>query len=93
MASGWQWSLTLTPGAQNIITTAAKSLPKIKNSATTDLSAQGLADISANTNQENDTAPTTGATNPWFLFFTVLAITVILSAIILFIKSKKYVRT
>jgi hypothetical protein len=95
--SGWQWSYTLTPGNKNIITsvkaaTATKSLSNQKISVKNDVKDAGLADISQslNTNQENS------ETNPWFLFFIVLAITIILGAVVLFIKLKilkNYVRT
>ena len=94
--SGWIWSATLTPGAKNIIPIAktlstssvSNDLPKATNSVKND----GVADISqsADTNQDNKSA------NPWFLFFTVLATTIILASILLFIKLKvlkKYVRT
>ena len=84
---GWQWSSTLTPGAKNTITVVevknnTKTLSKAKNS---DNSKIAVADISQaiNTNQEE-----TKITNPWFLFFTVLATTIILAIVVLFIKLK-----
>jgi competence ComEA-like helix-hairpin-helix protein len=84
----WAWSTTLTPAAKNIITAvkkavaAAKTLPKAENSVKNDGVEPGLADLtqSINTNQDN----TLG--NPWFLFFTVLATTIVLAIIVLFIK-------
>ena len=82
----WAWSTTPTPGVKNIITTVEdnnnKTLSKAKNSAKTDVSAQGLADISQslNSNQDNKLS------NPWFLFFIVLATTIILAAITLILK-------
>ena len=79
ISSGWAWSTTLTPGAKNIGTIPEiknKTLSKTKNSAKNDIIAEGLADIS-----QSDSA-----SNPWFLFFIVLATTIILSIIILFIK-------
>jgi hypothetical protein len=86
--SDWAWSTTLTPDIQNIITvaekkTSAKTLSKTKNSAKNDLADKGLADISQSidSNQDNNTQ-----NNPWFLFFIVLATTIILSTIILIIK-------
>ena len=97
----WQWSSTPTPGNRNIITQnkatkVTNALSKTKNSVTNDGVAIGLADIS-------QTYPPTGEanqefiniTNPWFLFFTVLATAIILALIILFIKLtfKKHVRT
>jgi hypothetical protein len=80
----WQWSLTLTPGNKNIIAAAAKTLPKTKNSVKNNGVELGLADISQilNTNQNNNTK------SPWFLFFTALTTTLILAAIVLFIKIK-----
>lgn len=88
-SSGWKWSTTLTPGAVNIIpasasTTSAAVLPKSKNSDKNDVVAAGLADVSqsSSANQENTIS------NPWFLFFTVLAITITLAATTLFIKLK-----
>ena len=88
-AGAWQWSTTLTPGAKNIIT----GLPNAKNSVKNNGVEPGLADISqiANTNQENN-----NLINPWFLFFTVLAITIVLALVVLFIKLilfKNHVRT
>lgn len=86
ISGNWAWSTTLTPGAKNIITVAEnnnnKTLSKPKNSAKTDVSAQGLADISQslNSNQDNKLS------NPWFLFFIVLATTIILAAITLILK-------
>lgn len=84
----WSWSTTLTPAAKNIITAvkkavaAAKTLPRAENSVKNDGIEPGLADLtqSINTNQDN----TLG--NPWFLFFTVLAVTIILAVIVLLIK-------
>lgn len=87
--SGWSWSLTLTPGAKNVITTLApakggsasggKSLSNYENSDKNDLAKTGLADLTqANTADK-------GA-NPWFLFFTALAITIVSASVVLFIK-------
>ena len=92
--SVWQWSLTSTPGTKNIITSiTTKTLPSAKNSVKNDGVALGLASLNQiiNTNQDGN-----DINNPWFLFFMVLAITIILSAIVLFIKLKflkNYVRT
>ncbi len=98
VGSSWQWSSTLTPGAINIITAVRttnnnKALSKSKNSAKNDVSAPGLADVSQSLdgNQENNNIK-----NPWFLFFTVLAATIVLAVIVLFIKLKflkNHVRT
>lgn len=96
--SGWQWSTTLTPGAKNVIAVAA-TLPKQKNSDKNDgvdarlaaISLPAQSDQNINTNQEQNIEK-----NPWFLFFTVLAATIILAIIVLFIKFKffkNHVRT
>jgi len=97
-ASGWIWSSTLTPGAKNIITAiqakiASKTLSKAKNSVKNN----GTADISQSLNTNQDVPGGNETANPWFLFFTVLIITVILAAIVLLIKlkifKKQHVRT
>ena len=97
-ASEWMWSTTLTPGSTNIITAATKTAPasvtpkvlqtdlsKKKNSVKNDVVTPELADLSQDS--------TNGS--PCFLFFTVLATTIILGSIVLLIKFKlkKYVRT
>lgn len=92
-ASGnWAWSTTQTPNAANIITaptlkasstsSGLSVLPKIQNFAKNNVVAEQdlTAGLAGSANQEN--------TNPWFLFFAVLAITIILAAIVLFIKFK-----
>jgi competence ComEA-like helix-hairpin-helix protein len=84
--SGWQWSLTLTPGAINVITipkTSAKALSKSKDSVKNNAVEAGLADISQaiDSNQDNNII-----TSPWFLFFTALVTTIILASIVLIIK-------
>ncbi|MFA6190480.1 MAG: lamin tail domain-containing protein [Candidatus Staskawiczbacteria bacterium] len=79
--NGWTFSKTLTPGAQNIIT-GATTLSKTKNSANNDLATIGLADIS----QSLATDQHKNIKSPWFLFFIVLIITIILAIITLFIK-------
>ena len=89
-ASGWSWSTTLTPGAKNIITavatkTSSKSLSKTKNSVKNNNVEAGLADISQAINGNQEALK---ATNPWFLFFTALVITIILASSVLFIKLK-----
>jgi len=94
--SAWAWSTTLTPGVLNTINAAQtnnKSLSKTKNSVNNNGVDAGLADLTQtiNTNQDNNKM-----TNPWFLFFTALAITIISASIVLFIKLKifkKHVRT
>ncbi len=80
--SAWQWSTTSTPGTKNIIA-AQIVLPKVKNSVKNEGTTPGLADISQsiNLNQDNNSVK-----NPWFLFFIVLASTVILAILVLLIK-------
>jgi len=98
ISASWRWSTTPTPGNKNIITQkedtkSSNILSKAKNSVKNDGVALGLADISQNINKNQDLSETK---NPWFLFFTVLATTIILATILLFIKlkiSKKHVRT
>ncbi len=88
----WTWSATLTPGAKNII-------PAPKNAPASATSKALPADLSNATNSVKNDGVTTnqdsGLTNPWFLFFTVLAVTIILAVIVLFIKLKfsNHVRT
>lgn len=67
-----------------------KPLPKAKKPANSKLSEVGVASISQSINQDE-----TNTTNPWFLFYIVLAVAILSASIILFIKlkSKKYVRT
>ncbi|MCX6723919.1 MAG: helix-hairpin-helix domain-containing protein [Candidatus Staskawiczbacteria bacterium] len=97
-ASGWHWSPTLTPGTVNIITAAqtatiAKALPKAKSSAKNSVATQGLADLSQMANPVRNEI--SNGASPWFMFFTVLAITIILAIIVLIIKIKfkNYERT
>ena len=77
--SGWQWSKTLTPGAKNIIV-----LPKEQNTQ------NGLSNLE---NSDNNNLTTAGLLssgqekiNPWFLFFTALALTIVSAVIVLFIR-------
>jgi competence ComEA-like helix-hairpin-helix protein len=89
----WAWSATPTPGAANIITGLTKTakkqtvaptkvLPKDANSVNNNVTEAGLADISQ-------------TSNPWFLFFIALAITIISAVFVLLIKLKlkNHVRT
>ncbi len=84
----WAWSATLTPGSPNkIILTEAK--PKnplassgpdgLPNSKKSDNNIIEAKDLTAGLNQ---------TASPWFLFFTVSAITIIFAGIVLFIKFK-----
>lgn len=87
---GMQWSTTLTPGASNIITfsitnkTSSKSLSKTQKPANIITAEAGLADISQGITNQDDSKNT----SPWFLFFIALATTLILAALVLFIKFK-----
>lgn len=80
-SSSWAWSTTPTASAQNIVT-GVKVLSKIKNSVNNDLSVDSLASVSKSLNTNQDTQKN----NPWFLFYIVLLVTIILATIILFIK-------
>jgi hypothetical protein len=89
-SSGWGWSTSLTPGAVNVIAVPAKAnkatktaqtikvLPKTEKSVNNDIIQAGTADLSkaVNTNQ----------INPWFLFFIVLTVIIILAIAVLLIK-------
>jgi hypothetical protein len=96
--SGWQWSTTLTPGAGNVVTafktgSNTKTLSKTNNSVKNNDAGLGLANISQsiNTNQDSNLPAQAGkTTNPWFLFFTTLVITIILATAVLFIKLKLF---
>ncbi len=79
-SSGWVWSTTLTPGAQNVVfqinaPTNTENLSNSKKSGKNDIVKAGLANISQ-------------TANPWFLFLTALTITIILAIIVLLIKFK-----
>jgi len=87
MGSGWGWSTALTPGKLNtiVLTNAQSSQNSLSNSKNSDNNnlVAGLSDIgkTAGINQE-----TIKNFNPWFLFFTALAITIISAIIVLFIR-------
>lgn len=92
-SSGWVWSDILTPGLLNNIS-KNQNLPSVK-----DLPNSKKSDISNKIDEKIKTAGTASInstkTNPWFLFFTALIITIISTLFVLFIKFKlnKYVRT
>ena len=83
----WQWSISPTPGAKNIITQnndtqkslslsrtgATEALPKIEKSGSSKEVDVGLAAISQ-------------SINPWFLFLIAIVITIISTIIILILK-------
>ncbi len=76
--SDWQWGPIPTPGAKNIVA-IKKTLSNMENSVKNNNIEPGLASLNRNIN-------TSQIINPWFLFFTVLATTIILAIIVLFIK-------
>ena len=88
--TAWQWSLVSTPKAINFIA-SKNSLSKTEKSVNNNGVELGLANISQATNINQNAKNT----NPWFLFFMALIITIILSFTVLFIKLKfqKNVRT
>jgi len=95
--SGWGWSDSLTPGSPNIIFQNQKKKAE-------GLSNLEKSDISNKNNKGFELAGVSGAsfknagdfvenkiiekTNPWFLFFTALTITIISGIIVLIIKTK-----
>jgi len=86
----WRWSLTLTPGATNIITaiqpkTSSKNLPKAKKSDKNNTSEAGLAGLSQASSVKNKIS---NGKSPWFLFFTALAITIVSATSVLLFKLK-----
>lgn len=84
--SGWSWSASPTPGATNVVIVATKALPKVKKSDNnSNIAEAGTADISQILSANQGELKTN---NPWFLFFTVLSLTVILATAVLFIKFK-----
>lgn len=86
VSSRWEWSSSLTKGATNIITTTdPKILSKTKKSVNNDIE-EGLASL----NQNINTNQSIKNNNPWFLFLTALAITIILAIIVLIIKFRVY---
>ena len=108
--NGWNWSTILTPGATNIITAAATSitsklatvgvakaasLPNTKNSVKNNSVNPELAVPSGNPSQNTNLNQDSVVKNPWFLFFIVLVVTLILGTAVLFIKLKfkNHVRT
>ncbi len=82
-ASGWQWSEALTPATKNII----PSLPNLEKSGNSNKIEVGTAAVMQSISQKG-TAGYPKTKNPWFLFLTALAITMISAAIVLFIKLK-----
>ncbi len=83
-SSDWKFSATLTPGTINVITSViSRGLSKTKKSVNNELDTQALADISK---ALGDDQVNNNIKSPWFLFFIVLATTIILAALTLFIK-------
>lgn len=91
-SNDWAFSTTLTPGVANIITAAPKVLPKAKKSATNNIveAKDFTADLSLSAKDLIKTDQTSQEKNfsPWFLFFIVLAVTIILALAVLIIKFK-----
>lgn len=82
---GWQWTSSPTPAAINAIMNNSENsetdgLPKEEKSVNNTLAALTGANSDNNANQDN----------PWFLFLTAVAISVIAAAIVLLIKFKLY---
>jgi len=82
--NNWQWSRTLTPGAENSIPEAI--LPKTE-SRDNNIVDNGPANVSLALEQKE--AHPISTNNPLFLFFIVL-ITTIISAVILFLVKMKF---
>lgn len=86
MNSQWSWNPNLTPGAENIIITKTdKTLPNPQKTDTTYVAA---AAESINLILGNPDDAATRQSNPWFLFLTAIAITIIFAIIILLVKFK-----
>ena len=88
----WQWSIAPTPGAGNTIQTnapaAAKVLPKAKKTDNKIHAAAVSNPVNSAENPFSDALETTNASNPWPLFAAAAAITIISTAVILFLKLK-----
>lgn len=80
------WSTTITPGKKNIISTPSV-LPKTEKSVNNKNTNPALAGLSQGAGYDNFKEKLE-TKNPWFLFFTVLGLTLILAAAVLFIKLK-----
>ena len=91
--SGYQWSDTLTPATQNIITSpsgknTAKGLPKtVKTDTNKNIQTASIASAIG------EGAIKTAKNNPLFLFFAVLATIIVLTIIILLIKFRVFKKT
>ena len=88
MAGLWKWSTALTPAGKNIVSAVetkkdGEPLSKEDDSDKNKNTVVGLANLSQSINLNQETSDTA---NPWFLFFTVLVITIILAGTVLFIK-------
>jgi len=83
-SGGWVWS-SPTKGAINIATANSKTLPKTTKSAKNDVADAKLASVANAIDFNQDNAK---QNSPWFLFFTALAVTIILGVAVLFIKLK-----
>lgn len=94
-SNGWKWNTTLTPGVINNVTLLVnKVLPKTQKPDNNNLETAGLLGAADNLNLSQEQPSRPG--NPWFLFFAVFAVTIILALAVLFIKFKflkNHVRT
>ena len=87
---GWKWSTTLTPNSRNVISALEtkkgnKALSKEDDSVKNKNTVIGLADLSQSVDLDQENS---NMANPWFLFSTVLATTIMLASAVLFIKLK-----
>lgn len=87
--NNWVWTTTPTENSLNIITSPAtkisKSLPKNEKNDNNSIATAGLTNANQDLNKNQEKLKDD---NPWFLFFTALALTLISTIIVLFIKIK-----
>jgi competence ComEA-like helix-hairpin-helix protein len=84
-SNGWSWSKTTTPGLANVL--AALSTNSTKSAKNSVVEEKNLTASLYQQNPEKNSSNFNGA-SPWFLFLSVLSITIILAIILLFIKFK-----
>lgn len=92
-SNNWVWGVSLTPGTVNIITNPATKVTTktpLPSSGSSDLPNTEKNDNNSNIESKDLTAALGNSlnsnTNPWPLFFIVLAVTIILAIIVLIIK-------
>ncbi len=83
----WAWSTVLTAGTKNIVVDT-KTLSNKNISVKKEDTVAGLVNVGQNTLKNQEIFHSTK--NPWFLFFTVLAITLLLAGAVLFIKFRVF---